>query len=152
MGRFAAGSTTSNANRPVRNMSMTTIPHSDFNRILTRFYGFSDGVVRWIRLRYQDDGSRDVELALACRDAEATENEGWVSVRILVRYAEEFTVREQANTTLQVLSEGIHLQAIDGSVAVEFGGALESPQTKSDLRKSDGFIIGNEIEIQVGPY
>jgi len=131
---------------------MTTIPHCDFDRILARFYGFSDGVLRWIRLRYQDDGSRDVELTLACRDAEATENEGWVSVHILVRNAEEFTVQEQTNTTLQVLSEGLHLQAIDGSVALEFGGALESPQTKSDLRKSDGFITGKEIEIAIGAY
>ena len=131
---------------------MTTIPHGDFDRILARFFGFSDGVVRWIGLRYQDDGSRDVELTLTCRDAESTENEGWVSVRILVRNVEEFTVREQTNTTLQVLSEGLHLQAIDGSVAVEFGGALESPQTKSDLRKSDGFITGKEVQIEVGPY
>ena len=131
---------------------MTTITHGDFDRILARFYGFSDGVIRWIQLRYQQDGSRAVELTLGCRDAEATENEGWVSVRILVRNVEEFTVREQPNTTLQVLSEGLHLQSIDGSITVEFGGALESPQSKSDLRKSDGFITGKEIELEVGPY
>lgn len=133
-------------------MSMTSITRGDFDRILARFYGFSDGVVRWLRLQYEDDGTRNVELAIACRDAEATENEGWVCVRILVRNAQEFAVREQANTTLQVLSEGLHLQTIDESVGVEFGGALPSPRTESELRQSDGFVIGKEIEIEVGPY
>jgi len=133
-------------------MSMTIKAHDDFEPILARFYGFSDGIIRWLRLRYEDDGTRHVELTVACRDAEATENEGWVSVRVLVRNAQEFTVREQPNTTLQVLSEGLHIQTIDEGVGIEFGGALEPPRTKSDLQKSDGFVIGREIEIEVGPY
>jgi hypothetical protein len=69
-----------------------------------------------------------------------------------VRNAREFTVREQPNTTLQVLSEGLHIQPIDEGVGIEFGGALEPPRTKSDMQKSDGFVIGSEIEIEVDPY
>jgi hypothetical protein len=85
------------------------------------------------------DGTREVDLAIACRDDEATENEGWVSVRILVRDVQEFTIREKPNTTLQVLSEGLYIQKIDEGVGLEFGGALERPRTIS-LIDSPAFL------------
>lgn len=131
---------------------MKRIARDDFERMLSRFYGFSDGLIRSVRIRYENEGTRNVEIEVACRDADSTENEGWVSVRILVRKVQEFTMREQANMTLQVLSEGLHIQATDAGVGLEFGGALESPLTTSDLRRSDGFIIGEEIEMEVGSY
>ena len=113
--------------------------HDEFERIMARFYGFCDGIIRSLRLQYEADGTRHVELLIASRDAEATENEGWVSVRILVRNAQEFVVREQTNTTLQVLSEGLHIQTIDDGVGIEFGGALEPPRTKKRLAKNRRF-------------
>ncbi len=131
---------------------MTLKTQDDFERLLNRFYGFSDGVIRGIRLRYQDDGTRNGELEVACRDSEATENGGWVSVRLLIRNVQEFTVRERSDTTLQVLSEGLHIRVANDGVGIEFGGTLEFMELTSDLRKSDAFIVGEEIEIEVGPY
>lgn len=133
-------------------MIVTIETHDDFERILNRFYGFSDGLIRWIQLRYQDGGTQNVELEVACRDSEATEDEGWVSVRVRVRNAQEFTVREKSNTTLQVLSGGLHIQKLDDGVGIDFGGRWDPPQSIDELRKSDAFAIGREIEIEVAPY
>lgn len=131
---------------------MAAITRDDFERVLARFYGFSDSVIRSVLLEYGEDGKRIVSLEIACRDAESTANEGWVSVRIRMQNVQDFTVRESPQTTLQVLSDGLHIQPMGAGVAIEFGGATEPPQTKGELQKSDGYAIGSEIEMEVGPY
>lgn len=131
---------------------MQSLVPDEYERMLVRFYRFTDGIIRWLRIRYEDDGTRNVELEIACRDAHAHENDGWVSVRLLVRIALEFTIREQANLTLQVLSEGMQILQLDDAVGIVFGGALEPLETKCDMRKSGAFVMGKEIAIEVGPF
>lgn len=117
-----------------------------------RFYEFYDGVLRSIRVAYLEKGVVDLEVDLSCRDAETTDDEGWVCVRICVRNVREFGIREGARTTNRVLSQGIHIQESNSQFAIEFGGQVEPPLTLDDLRISDAFALGSAIELTVMPY
>lgn len=125
---------------------------NDYERQLARFYDFGDGVIRGILLRYEEGGTRIVEIQVATRDSEGTENEGWVVVRIVIRGVSEFGVREGPRTPIQVLSQGIHLLCLDNQVGVEFGGATNCPESFESLRLSDGYVVGRDVEFQVGPW
>ena len=128
------------------------IRQEDYGTAMNRFYRFADGVIRSIKLSYSDDGSKHAEIVVACRDSEATVNEGWVAVSLIVRGVKEFRACEGPKTTLQVLSDGMHICVYDDIVGLEFGGAFEPPSSISELRKSDAFAIGTEVEIEVGLY
>lgn len=120
--------------------------------IAKRFYEFYDGVLRNIRVVYQGRGEVDLEVELSSRDAETTEDEGWVCVRICVRNVREFGIREGEKTTNRVLSQGVHIQKFSSHIAIEFGGQVESPLTLDDLRMSDAFAVGSAIELTVMPH
>jgi hypothetical protein len=124
----------------------------NFDQILRRFYGFCDGVIRSIVLRYLDDGTREIEIQIATRDSEATENEGWVCAQLFVKNVREFAIRENAKTTIQVLSQGIHIRKLGDAVGVEFGGAIDMPQSSDAFRSADAFAIGMAIDLDVAPY
>lgn len=122
-----------------------------YDNVLSRFYRFYDGVIRSITLEYTGK-TRHAEIRVACRDSASTRTEGWVCVRVVVRDIREFSVRERYRTSLQVLSQGIQIRTFGDSVGIEFGGALEPPSTIEDLMLSDAFVVGSEIEFNVGPY
>jgi hypothetical protein len=121
-------------------------------QFLERFYGFSDSVIRSISLRYLDNGSRDLEIHIATRDSQTEENDGWVCVEILIKGVLEMTLRETAKTTNQVLPGGIHLREFNGSFGVEFGGAIDLPQSVHDLKSSDAYAVGSEVSFKVRAY
>lgn len=129
-----------------------TTTQKDYESLLTRFYGLCDGLIRSVQLRYTGEGTRYVELVIACRDSETTVNEGWVSVRVLIQNVNEFTFVEKPQTTLQVLSNGLQVQVFGDFVGVEFGGSVDGPYSLDDLRKSVAFAIGKQVDFEVGPY
>jgi len=124
----------------------------DYERVLARFYDFGDGVIRGILLQYEEGGTRKVEIQVATRDSETTENEGWVIVQIAIRDVSEFAVREGPRTPIQVLSQGIHFLCLNNQVGVEFGGATDCPGSIESLRLSDGYVVGREVEFHVVPW
>lgn len=124
----------------------------DYERMLARFYDFGDGVIRGILLQYEEGGTRKVEIQVATRDSEATENEGWVIVRMAIRDVTELAFREGPRTPIQVLSQGIHFLCLDNQVGVEFGGATDCPESFESLRLSDGYVVGRDVEFHVGPW
>lgn len=123
-----------------------------YDALTNRFYDFADGVIRSVCLTYLNDGSKDAEIVVACRDSEGTSDEGWVVVTLHVRGLMEFKAMEGPRTTLQVLSDGLHVCVYDELVGIEFGGTFEPSPSIAELRKSDGFAIGKEVKIEVGPY
>ena len=125
---------------------------NDYERMLNRFYDFGDGVIRGILLQYEEGGTRTVEITVATRDSEATENEGWVVARSAIRDVTELACREGPRTPIQVLSQGIHFLCLDKQVGVEFGGATDCPESFESLRSSDGYVVGREVEFQVRPW
>ena len=129
-----------------------TMTQSDYELLLSRFYGLCDGLIRLVQLRYTEDGTREVELDIACRDSETTVNEGWVSVRVVIRNATEFTLVENPKTTLQVLSDGLQIQVFGDVVGIEFGGNIDAPYSLDDLRKSRAYAIGTCVDFEVGDY
>ena len=124
----------------------------DYERMLARFYDFGDGVIRRILLQYEEGGTRKVEIQVATRDSEATENESWVIVRMAIRDVTELAFREGPRTPIQVLSQGIHFLCLDNQVGVEFGGATDCPESFESLRLSDGYVVGRDVEFHVGPW
>jgi hypothetical protein len=136
----------------MKDINMESQIQEDYNEILARFYGFCDAVIRSILLRYEENGTRNVEIYLSARDSETAENEGWVSVRVVVRNVSEFGVRESPRTPIQVLSQGMHLLSVENQVGVEFGGEIEPPQSIESFRSSDGFAVGRDIKFHIGPY
>lgn len=124
----------------------------DYERIMERFYNFNDGIISAISLKYEENGSRHIEIHVLTRDSETLANDGWVSVRITVGNVSEFGVRESPRTSIQVLSQGIHVVRIGKQVGIEFGGAIDCPETFETLRSSDGYVIGQQADFQVGPY
>ncbi|TWT29647.1 hypothetical protein [Blastopirellula retiformator] len=133
-------------------MEMKPSSQAACDKLLTRFYNFHDGVIRSVTLQYVEGGERTVELLIATRDSMATENESWVAVRILVRQVSSLAICERPRTTLQVLSQGLHLLATGDQVGVEFGGFDDQPDSLDELAASDGFAIGKEMEFRVEPY
>jgi hypothetical protein len=95
---------------------------------------------------------RAVEIIVATRDSEQNENEGWVCVRITVHNVLEFGLRERPSSTLQVMSQGVHLRVFDDGVGVEFGGAIEAPQSHHELQSSDAFVFGEAVGFETMSY
>jgi|GEM_PF-6773939 len=131
---------------------MTLQTQDDYDKALKRFCGFCDSVIRTVLLQFDEGGTRRVEVHIAARDSETDENEGWVCVRIVVRDVTNFGVREGPRTPIQVVSHGIHILCIENRVGVEFGGAIDCPESFESFYSSDGFAIGGAVEFHVGSY
>ncbi|RCS44188.1 hypothetical protein DTL42_17915 [Bremerella cremea] len=131
---------------------MTAYTQDGYDGVLARFYGFCDGVIRTVLLQFDENGTRSVEVHVAIRDSETDENEGWVCVRIVVRGVSDFGVRESSRTPIQVLSQGIHLLCVANRVGIEFGGAIDRPESFEAFHSSDGFAIGRDVEFYVEAY
>jgi hypothetical protein len=119
---------------------------------LNRFYRFSDSLIRSLTMRYCDDGSRYVEICIATRDAKSLLEDQWVCVILTIHNVTEFGLKETRNTTNQVLSDGLHIQVIDGFIGVEFGGLPDKPRSIEEFRSSDGYIIADGISFDIEPY
>lgn len=66
---------------------------------------------------------------------------------------QEFRVQEPHSRALQVLSCGVCVRLLEGKAAIEFGSlSIENCVSLEYIRKSDGYAIGREIEIDVGLY
>lgn len=129
-----------------------TVGASDISRLLARFHEFSDAVLRSIVVLFEDDGTRRMDISIATRDAETVENDGWVCVMLSVDGISEMSVRERARTSLQVISDGIHISMYDQEIGIEFGGAIEAPDTIENLRGSDVYVLGGTLSFDVLPY
>jgi hypothetical protein len=103
-------------------------------------------------LKFDESGTKFVEMIVATRDSESDVNDGWVCVRIVVQDVYEFGVRESERTTIQVLSQGVHVLLEGNRVGVEFGGAVDRPASIESFHSSDGYVIGREVEFYVEVY
>jgi hypothetical protein len=129
-----------------------SLKSNQFEEFLNRFWHFNDGVIRSITLNYCKDGSKEATLTIATRDSLTHDDEGWVSVDLVVLQITEMMVQEQVKTTMSVLSQGIHICWLNDVLAIEFGGNCDSPRTMEELRSSSGYITGKELRFEVRPY
>ena len=129
-----------------------TVNNDEHSSFLKRFYEFNDTVIRSIKLIFSDDGTRGMELLMSAQDSMVKGDDKWVSVTIFVDNISEMAIREQAQTTIQVISHGLHILIVENQFGLEFGGAVENLDSFSTLQESDAFVIGKELSFEVSPY
>jgi hypothetical protein len=125
---------------------------TDISRLLRRFYEFTDSVLRSISIRFDDDGTQRMDISISVRDAEAIDKHSWVCVVLFVDCISEMSVRDRPRTTIQVISDGIHIAMYDKQIGMEFGGAFEEPKNIEELRDSDVYVLGSTLSFDVFPY
>lgn len=133
----------------------TDMPHLErhtLGEFQDRFNSFNDGLMRSIEINYERSGARSVAVRIATRDAKETSNDGWVCVRLVVSRVEDFCFADGANTTMVVLSHGIHICWFNGLVGLEFGHFADSPESLSKLKSSTFFVTGHVLEWTIEGY
>lgn len=125
------------------------IDHDAIPSFLRSFYGFCDSVIRSIVLIYEENGSRTLELRLSARHSLVKTGHGWVDVDIVLEGISEMVVKEHMRTSMQVVSNGIHVAFFDNEIGLEFGGGVDAPLTLKDLRDSDGYALGSTLAFRI---
>ena len=128
------------------------IKNNGYSSFLKRFYEFNDTVIRSIRLAFDDDGTRSLELLISAQDSTIKDDDKWVCVTVIVEGISEILVHEHVQTTIQVISHGLHILTLDDMFGLEFGGATDTPNSLSNLQESDAFVIGKKLLFNVSPY
>lgn len=119
---------------------------------LARFYSFADAVIRKIEIVYAEDGTRQVTLWIAARDRDSASQDAWVTACLVVSGVDSLRVSESDRTSLQVLSNGLHLAWFGDTVAIECGSLIDPPTNLEDVLASDLFLIGKRVNWSVGAY
>lgn len=128
------------------------ITKNNYSNLLKRFDRFSDSLIRSIEMKFNNQGTIGVSISLETRDALSTANNGWVSVLLFLDMVSEMGIQEHQNTTISIISFGIHILFIDNKVLIEFGGEIDEPNSLEELRKSDAYAIGKSLSLEVFPY
>jgi hypothetical protein len=131
---------------------MNSLSKSNCSEFLSRFYSFNDGVLREIEVSYMDNGRRNVSALIATRDTKENQNDGWVCVRMVISQVADFCFSENAKSSAQVLSQGIHILWFNDSIGIEFGHFIDCPGSLAELMSSSCFAIGLSLEWAVEPY
>lgn len=124
----------------------------EIENFIERFYQFSDSVIRAITMCFVDGNTLELGIQIETRDAECDENNGWVRVDLTMHNVIEMAVREQRDSTIQVLSHGVNIIKVEGFLALEFGGEIGPLSRIDELRKSDAFAVAKSIAISVRTY
>jgi hypothetical protein len=122
---------------------------SDF---LSRFYAFNDAVIRKIEISYLSNGQRNISILIATRDAQESQNNGWVCVRLVMSQVEDFCFSDAAKFTAQVLSQGIHICWFEKNVGIDFGHYVDQPTDRAELTRSRFFAISSSVDWGVESY
>jgi hypothetical protein len=121
----------------------------NFNQsYIDRFHRFDDGVLQSIEVSYETFGTKKLIVLLDCQDL-LDVDAGWRSVRIVLHNLFEYRFSETERTSAQVLSSGIHVIEVGGSVGIELGDLIDAPKVLDELRRSSLFGIGEKITIEV---
>ena len=133
-------------------MNMDAITSSNAAAFGARFNGFSDALIRKIEIVYASDGTRNVSALIATHDAEQPSNDGWSLVSLRVSDVKHFRFCEEAKSSAQVMSNGLHICWFGGSVGLEFGDYIDAPESLEDLIGSKLFALGSMLHFSVSDY
>lgn len=131
---------------------MNTLDLESTLNFLIRFHHFNDGLIRELNIAYQDSGQRAVSVKVVARDVEGIENDGWVSVSLILVEASDFCFADKLNTTAQVLSQGIHICWFDEFVGIELGDFCDAPNSLEEIKESSLFAVGRSLRWEVSKY
>ena len=127
--------------------------NEEYLQFLDRFYQFYDSVFRSISIHFLSDGTQTIDLVVSTRDSLLEDDdEGWVCIVITIEKVKETLISKKPKTSIQVISQGIHLAIYENLVGMEFGGAIDPPSSLDVLRQSEAYILGENILFEVFPY
>lgn len=133
-------------------MNMDAITSNSAAAFGARFNGFNDALIRKIEIAYASDGTRSVLALIAAQDAEQPSNDGWSLVSLRVSEVKHFRFCEEAKSSAQVLSNGLHICWFGESVGLEFGDYIDAPESLEDLLSSKLFALGGVLHFSVSDY
>jgi hypothetical protein len=122
------------------------------SEFLDRFYSFNDGLLRKVEIVYLGSGERMMSVRIATRDKEETKNDGWVCLHLVISGLSDYRISENANSSVQVFSHGLHIIASDEGMGFDFGSFVDIPESISELKKSNFFAIGESVEWCIEAY
>jgi len=149
MGYLAPWSSAQNA---AWSVNMDAITSNNAAAFGARFNGFNDALIRKVEIAYASDGTRSVSALIAAHDAEQPSNDGWSLVSLRVSDVKQFRFCEEAKSSAQVLSNGLHVCWFGGSVGLEFGDYIDAPENLEDFLGSKLFALGNVLHFSVSDY
>lgn len=120
---------------------------------LERFYQFYDALVWKIDVEMGSSRqSRCASIVVGTRDQSQTGDSEWVNVRMCFKDVSEFCINEEANSQIQVLSDGIRIVQFGQSLIVDFDPYTDVPEGIEDIRRSHLYFACVSIEWEVSEY
>lgn len=117
-----------------------------------RFHNCDDGVIRGLQVIFRSGSNHPsrILVALSVRDAECTDNSGFVNVRLTFLEVSEFSFSE-GEISYQVLSEGMKTMLSGDVIFVTFN-PHDNPESVAAFRESHFYVAAKRIEWKVLPY
>lgn len=131
---------------------MTLLNNESVIAFLGRFDSFNDAILRTIEISYAKGGSRRICIYVGTRDTSVPENEGWVTVCLIIDQVSDFCFADVAKETIAVLSAGIHISWFGPLVGIDLGHFVDPPESVEELKTSRVFVTGASIGWTTGPY
>lgn len=121
---------------------MTTLTPQTTRDFLGRFCSFYDSLLKKIEISYAN-GERVVTVWVETRDTNGVENNDWVCVCLVISGAKDFCFADHANTTNEVISNGLHICWFGSVVGLDLGCFADAPGDLDELKLSECFVAGS---------
>jgi hypothetical protein len=127
---------------------MPTIDQNTYRDFLDRFNQLFDGVIRGAR-----SSAGEGEMLVSTRDRNATEDDGWVNLRIHFDDVVEAVIDQQAvRDEYQIISDGCHVLFQDDVLYMDIAPHADAPDCVDDFRRSRCMIAARRCCFTVEQY
>lgn len=128
---------------------MYKLDPSTLSGFMERFDSLNDAVIQRIEHFYATSSCQQTCLTLSGWDHEV--DAGRSDIVIVIDGVSEIVFRE-GKSTRQVLSDGLTVAWIDGSVWCDFSPYTSEPASLDDLRRSDFYVVGKSLTWRTEDY
>lgn len=120
---------------------------------LERFYQFFDSLVWKIQLELTSSRrSRNVNIILGARDGSQVTSREWINVQIFLGEVSEYCVKEEEQSQIQVLSNGVKVSPFGETLLIDFDPYTDAPQSVEDIRRSHLYFACKSIKWKILEY
>ncbi len=127
------------------------ILHQDgLEDFLSRFASFNDGIVRNVAFGFHSAvAGSTIAITLSVKDSR--DGNGWSNLLLTASDVEEVVFRE-VRSTVQILSDGIHIGWFDGLIYCDLCPFSPPPESPDEVRKSSFYFFARAVSYEVRPY
>lgn len=118
---------------------------TEFHR---RFAGFCDSVMLQAMFALGHGEKDTLELTVEARD-QLSALPSRTHVQVTIDGISEFRFAQAANTSVRVISNGIHIVREEGRIGLDLGHFVDCPESMEELRKSACYVIGARLKWRV---